>query len=412
MRSFLRLTIAFYFSLGPAVTEAADFAIVGAKVYPTPNAPAIPDAIVLLSGGRIVAVGPRNGATIPKGFTVLPAFGEVVTAGFWNCHVHLISSGLLQPQSLSDNALSTTLEKMFTRWGFTTVFDLASTMASANTIRRRIDTGAVTGPEVLTVGEPFYPPGGTPVYARPIYTAAHLPSAEITTQEAAVARVSNQVDEGANGIKLFTGAIVGGKQGVLYMSADAIRAITTEAHKRGVQTFAHPTDAEGTNLAVDNGVDILAHTEALGGPWSAAFVTKLRARNVALIPTLMLFEVDPDPRTPVETSLQQLKSQAQSGGDVLFGTDAGFIDVYDPTEEYRLMGRVIDWRAILASLTTTPARRFHRDDLLGRIQPGFFADLVILDADPARDVGAFAKVRSVFRRGRLIYSAAPPAAHH
>ena len=77
---------------------------------------------------------------------------------------------------------------MFTRWGFTTVFNLASTMASANTIRDRL--GGVTGPEVLTVGAPFCPPGGAPVYARPIYTAAHLPSAEITTQEAAVARVS------------------------------------------------------------------------------------------------------------------------------------------------------------------------------------------------------------------------------
>ena len=393
----------------PAVSRGADIAIVGAKVYPAPDAMAIPDAVVLVHGDRIVAVGPHADVKIPAGVTVIQAGGEVVTAGFWNCHVHLIPSGLLHPQSLPDAALESTLRTMFTQWGFTTVFDLASTMASATAIRARIQSGAVAGPAILTVGEPFYPPNGTPIYARPIYRDAHLPSAEITSDADAVRRVDNQADEGANGIKLFTGAIVGGKVGVLHMSAESIRAITSEAHRRGLPTFAHPTDAEGAERAIDNGVDILAHTKALAGPWPVEFVAKLRARNVGLIPTLMLFEVDPDPRTPIATSLQQLKVQAESGGDVIFGTDAGFMPVYDPTEEYRLMGRVLDWKSILASLTTTPARRFSRGERTGKVAPGSTADLVVLDADPARDIANFARVRHVIRNGKLIYSGTAPA---
>ena len=361
-----RIVVALCLILAPTLVRAADIAIVGAKVYPAPDAVAIPDAVVLVHGGRILAVGPQADVSIPPSFAVLQPRGGVVTAGFWNSHVHLIASGLLHPQSLSDAALASTLQSMFTRWGFTTIFDLASTTASATAIRARIASGAVAGPNILTVGEPFYPPGGTPIYARPIYRAEHLPSAEITSDTEAVARVDQEAAAGANGVKLFTGAVVGGKVGVLHMSAASIRAITSEAHRPGLPTFAHPTDAEGATRAIDNGVDILAHTEALARPWGPDFVARLRAHNVGLIPTLMLFEVDPDPRTPVATSLQQLKVQAQSGGDVIFGTDAGFMPVYDPTEEYRLMGRVLDWQSILASLTTTPAHRFGSGDHAGR----------------------------------------------
>ena len=192
------------------------------------------------------------------------------------------------------------------------------------------------------------------------------------------------------------------------MSASDVRAITGQAHRLGLQTFAHPTDAPGAEVAIDNGVDILAHTEALAGPWSAAFVAKLRARNIGLIPTLMLFEVDPDPRTPIATSIQQLRMQALSGGDVLFGTDAGFMQVYDPTEEYRLMGRAMNWKAILASLTTTPARRFGYKLRSGKVQAGYAADLILLQRDPATDVANFATVQRVVRSGVLIYEATAP----
>ena len=90
------------------------------------------------------------------------------------------------------------------------------------------------------------------MYARPIYRAEHLPSAEITSAPAAVSRVAEQAAEGANGVKLFTGAIVGGDVRVLHMSAAAARAITGEAHRLGLTTFAHPTDAQGAEVAIDN----------------------------------------------------------------------------------------------------------------------------------------------------------------
>jgi len=219
-----------------------------------------------------------------------------------------------------------------------------------------------------------------------------------------VARVDRQVAQGVNGIKLFTGAVEGAS-GVLPMPLDDARAISAEAHRLGRPVFAHPSNQAGLDVAVDGGVDILAHVAPLSGPWTPAFIDRLKARHMALIPTLMLFQVYPSSETPMEVALQQLKAQADSGGDILFGTDAGFMDVYDPTAEYSLMGRVLDWRAILASLTSTPARRFGQADRRGRLAPGMIADFVVLNGDPAEDVTNFAKVRAVFRGGKVISGA-------
>jgi len=49
------------------------------------------------------------------------------------------------------------LDQMLTRWGFTTVFDIASVLDNTNNIRHRIEKGEVCGLRILTVGEPFYP---------------------------------------------------------------------------------------------------------------------------------------------------------------------------------------------------------------------------------------------------------------
>ena len=78
---------------------------------------------------------------------------------------------------------------------------------------------------------------------------------------------------------------------------------------------------------------------------------------------------------------------------------------YDPTDEYRYMDRAgMSFRQILAALTTAPARRFGRGErATGRLVPGMDADLVLLDADPATDIRALSRVRSVWRQGRMIY---------
>jgi len=96
------------------------------------------------------------------------------------------------------------------------------------------------------------------------------------------------------------------------------------------------------------------------------------------------------------------------GGEILFGTDVGYTDAVDTTEEFRQMGRALDWRQILTALTTAPARRFGYAAHKGRVAKGMDADLVVLDGDPAADVTAYAKVRWTIRAGQVIFDAKIP----
>jgi imidazolonepropionase-like amidohydrolase len=103
---------------------------------------------------------------------------------------------------------------------------------------------------------------------------------------------------------------------------------------------------------------------------------------------------------------QQIKAYADAGGTILFGTDVGYLDVVDTARELRLMADAgLDWRAILASLTTSPAARYGFEARKGRIAAGMDADLVLLGSDPARDSAALADVRITLRGGKVLYRA-------
>src|SRR5262249_1215126 len=127
--------------------------------------------------------------------------------------------------------------------------------------------------------------------------------------------------------------------------------------------------------------------------------------------TMTLFEVEAKKFGESSADLQQaiamitreVRDYAAAGGQILFGTDVGYTDAFDTTEEYRLMSAAVDWRSILTSLTTAPAERVGFASRKGQVAPGMDADLVLLEADPARDPTAFARVRDTIRGGRIIW---------
>lgn len=393
---------------------AVDLAIVDVRVYPAPDAAPIEYGTVLVRDGRITAVGPSATITVPAGATVIDGKGRFATAGFWNSHVHILALPLREAATRPAAELDAALNTMFTRWGFTTVFDVASLNGSARALRKRIEAGEVTGPAILTVDAPFFPKDGTPIYVRALLKEIGAPSAEVASPDQARARTRQQLTEGADGVKLFTGAVVGGAIGVVPMDIDVARAVVAEAHRAGKLAFAHPSDMAGLEVSLASGVDVLAHTTPFSGPWDAALVRRLRAADLALIPTLTLFEAElrreavPDPVIArfIADATQQVQVFAAAGGTVLFGTDVGYIDQFDTRREFELMARAgLDWRQILASLTTAPAGRFGQGDRKGRIAPGMEADLVLLSTDPAVDVMGFSDVQATVRGGRVIYRA-------
>lgn len=158
------------------------------------------------------------------------------------------------------------------------------------------------------------------------------------------------------------------------------------------------------------GADIIAHTTPEAGPWDADILRAMRQANVSLIPTLKLFgyEVRHERQSLAETAtsvaVAQLRAWRAQQGQVLFGTDVGYMSEYDPSDEYALMAQAgMTLPEILTSLTTAPAKRFGESERLGRISKGFVGDLTVLRQDPSQDIRALAAVQYTIRAGRVVF---------
>lgn len=393
---------------------AQDLAIVNARVLPAPDAEPLADATVLVRDGRIAAVGDAGGIDVPGRVEVIDGTGLTVVAGYWNSHVHLDTVPLRQAATQPAQALTDALRRDYVRWGFTTIFDIGSLPGAAMALRDRIERGEVAGPRVMTVDAPFFPEGGLPFYVPEELDGQPTSLAEVATAEEAAARARGQLARGADGLKIFAGALVGGEVGVLPMDADIAAAVVKAAHAAGKRVFAHPSNLAGIEVAVEAGADVLAHTTPMASPWPDGLAERLVGEGVALVPSLKLFEIElakeeapPEVVEPfMAAARQQLGAFSAAGGTILFGTDSGYVDWYDTRDELRLMHEAgLGWRQLLASLTAAPAGFFGDGDRSGKVAEGMVADLVLLAGDPTVDVGAFADVRYTVRGGRVIHRA-------
>ncbi len=391
------------------VRDGEALVLAGGTVFPSPEVDPIVDGVVVVRDGVIVAVGSRGTVTVPAGATILDCSDRTVAAGFWNCHVHFFERKWARAEELPADELTRQLRDMLTRYGFTSVFDLGSPGANTRRIRHRIERGEILGPRILTTGEPLMGPGWMPP-ASLLSTLGFLifPSPEVTNGEQATAAARDLLASGADGLKLFT-ASPAPPHGLL--STEAIRAAVEEAHRRKKLVFAHPSSPAGVSVAVQGGVDIIAHTTPGTGAWDTALIHEMREAGVAVIPTLKIwkYHLRHDRASLGEAAARegvaQLRAWLEVNGEVLFGTDVGGIDDADPSEEYLLMAAAgMTFRQVLAALTTVPANRFG-DAKRGRIAPGFVADLVVLGGDPSRDIRVLAAVETTVRDGKILYRA-------
>jgi imidazolonepropionase-like amidohydrolase len=406
LRLSLLLVLVF---LATLQSHASDLALVGAKIYLSPSEPPVESGTILVHSAQIRSVGPIADIRVPHGTTVIDCKGLVVTAGFWNSHVHILLPGLLHAEELSSHQITSQLQQMLTRWGFTTVFDIASILQNTNLIRHRIGSGEAKGPRILTVGDPFWVK--TPIYVKGFLEANHISIPEVQSTAQAKERVRQQIRDGADGIKTFANSVE--RNEILTMPLGLAQVIATEAHRAGKPVFAHVSNDQGIEVAIQSGVDILAHTTPTDDLWSPSFARRLAAARMALTPTLTLWDVESkkgnaspeDIEKGMSRAAQQLEAFSRAGGQVLFGTDVGYIQQFDTSEEFTWMSRAgMSFQEILASLTINPAQRFGYATHSGRIAQGLDADLVVLSADPAKKASAFSKVRYTIRGGEIIYT--------
>jgi imidazolonepropionase-like amidohydrolase len=399
--------------IASAATNASDTVLLtAARMYVSPDAGAIDDGALLMRDGKIVAVGKRRELSISAGVKPAECNGGFVTAGFQNSHVHFIGDQWSDARRKPASELSRAMTEMVTRFGYTSVVDLASDRDNTIALRARVESGEIPGPRIF-IAAPLFPVKGIPSYLEsfPQDFVAKLPQPE--TAEAAARIVHESIDAHVDATKLFV-ATPQKDNKLARMPGDITRAAAEETHRRGKLLVVHPTDLDGLRTALDAKVDILAHpTLGATEPWPEPILRQIIATKVALTPTLKLmgYELKKE-NVPqdiaarlISAAVDQVKTFSAAGGQVLFGTDVGYMSEFDPTEEYVLLARAgLTPMQILNALTTAPAARWKVSDRRGRLKVGMDADITVLKVDPATDPAGFAQVRCAFRGGQLIYS--------
>jgi imidazolonepropionase-like amidohydrolase len=375
----------------------ADLVIRNATLVRAPGAVPIPRATIVIRDG-LISDGPA-----PAGAQELDAAGAVVTAGFWNCHVHLtepVWSGAARKPTAQ---LQPALDDMFNSRGFTSVVDLGSNPLETAAVRRRIGAGELAGPRIRTAGTGIYPGGGLPFYTReamPRLIRALTPTPRTRVGAAAASALNRWA--GAEVVKLFTGSYIAPAT-VKPMAPAIAQAAVRIARRHGLPVFAHTSDRTGLQVALDAGVDVIAHVpDTTEG--TAPLLREAAALGRWLVPTLDMFAQtvtrDRAYIDPIHASLNLFR---EGGGRLLFGTDVGYLPDHDPRGELAALdacGLGVD--DVLAMLTTHPAAAFGTGT--GTAAPGQPGDLVLLDK--LATVTDLATVRTTVRAGQVTWTRA------
>jgi imidazolonepropionase-like amidohydrolase len=226
------------------------------------------------------------------------------------------------------------------------------------------------------------------------------------TPEAAVRDIQRNIRAGADVLKLFTGTYVA-RARIKPMQVDIARVSVETAHAAGEVAFAHPSNLAGLKVALDSGVDALAHTPDTTDGIADDLIAQM-AQKASMIPTLKMFASTVTNKSsyldPIYAIVRRFR---EYGGRLLFGTDVGYMDDYTTEKEFEALERCgLTPLDVLRMLTVSPAERMGVTGSKGTLEPGKLADFVVLGSDPASHSKAFADVRATVRSGRVIWQRA------
>ncbi|MFC9608256.1 amidohydrolase family protein [Streptomyces niveus] len=355
---------------------------------------------VMLEDGLIAAVG---AGTVGTADVEVDGRGGTLLPGLIDAHTHTF-----------DGSLAEAL-----RYGVTTELDMFCLPRPLARYRRLADHRDDVA-DLRSAGTVATAPGGHPIQLLAALTGTVLDPSDVTEVDfvtdpaRAPAFVQARLDEGADYLKIIIddGTVHGADLPV--MTAVVATALTAAAHDAGLRVVAHAITAAEANIALDAGVDGLAHVWAdlsPKAPASRRLAERVRAQGVFVVTTLAYFEAvtarhsgtalcgHPGHYANAAGALRELH---RAGVPLLAGSDATpFAPAHGAglhRELWLLAEAGLGAEEVLASATGVTARHFDLADR-GRIVPGRRADLLLVDGDPTRDVSALASLTAVWRRG-------------
>ncbi len=380
-------------------------------------------ATITVTDGRIVSIAEGHQAP-PADATVVDLRTRTVLPGLIDLHVHLTGDpggdfwrDAVEPDEWgvvvgAKNARLTALA------GFTTVREAGSAQHTGFALRRGTAEGLIPGPRIVAAGPALAIVGGHGDVSgfRPEINHILASGYSCTGAVECAEKVRRASQNGSDWIKITaTGGVLSQQgRGLEAHFTDAeMKSIADTAHSLGLKVMAHAHGARGIEAAARAGIDTIDHGTYLDERAAQA----MKAKGTVLVPTLMAFQgiserLGKGIYTPVvEEKVRAVADQAQVfmrdahrwGVPIAFGTDAGVFEHGRNAGEFRLMLRQgMTNREALASATTVAARVLEMESEIGRIAPGYSADIIAVGGNPLEDVTVLENVDWVMVRGRVI----------
>jgi len=430
-------------------------AIVGGTLVDGRGGPPVRDAVVIVRDGEIEAAGPRSRVSVPAGVDTLDVRGTWIVPGLVDAHVHYSQTGWVDgrpdaldlrdhyPYEATERRLREHPEvfhRAYLASGVTAVFDVggyAWTVAMARAAEDNPEAPhmAAAGPLLSTLDHWL----NLPAERQFIY---------LSDSASAVAGVRYLVSLGANAVKVWFIVRPGSDFDAM---ARAVKVAGDEAARAKLPLIVHATGLREAKAALRAGAALLVHSVD-DKPVDAEFLKLARQTKTAYCPTLTVLEgyaqlpraarsaVSPQPDDPlgavdsltralVASTAREarrvlgesppsrdsviaarrrmmnanLAAVRRAGIPIVTGTDAGNpLTLHGPAifAEMEAMQRAgMTASQVLLASTRDAARAMGRGDDLGTIEPGHSADLLIVGADPTRDIANLRKLRVVMRSG-------------
>jgi len=371
----------------------------------------VPDAALLLDGGRIAYAGPAAG--LPDGSDRIEAVDfprATLLPGLVDAHVHVVASGgparaADVPRTEAERMLAAVVNaRRQLEAGVTLVRDLGSPGAEAVLVGRAVESGAVPGPRVVASGPAVTMTGG------------HIPYLGRVTDgvEAMRAAVRANLALGARCIKVVaTGGVLtpGVDPREPAYTQPELDALVDEAHRLGLTVAAHAIGEGGVVAALRAGVDSIEHGMFLdqravdlfldtGARLSATF---LAPHGILAGPSVPGWIKD-RARPAAEAQARSFRAAVSAGVHAVAGTDAG-----TPDNPHGGIAREVAFMAEagLDVLLAVKAATGEAADLLGVPDRGVLrqdaaADVLVADGDVAADLGALQRPLAVYQDGRRV----------